>query len=307
MNKYVLRHSLILLLTAFIWGTAFVAQSAGMDYVGTFTFTACRNVLGALVLIPVILVIRAGEMKKPGADINDPLIRVFNRPTVVGGVLCGIILCIAGNLQQYALKTASTGKAGFITALYILMVPIIGIFLKKKAGIKIWISVAISLVGLYLLCLTDTTGLKTEDYLLFGCAFVFSLHIITVDHFSPDANCVAMSAIQFAVCAVLSAIAMFIFEEPSWTGITDCAVPILYAGVLSSGVAYTLQIVGQKGMNPTIASLIMSLESVFSALAGLVVLHQVLSGRETLGCVLMFAAIILAQLPDRLTFGKKDS
>lgn len=299
MNKYVLRQSLILLLTAFIWGTAFVAQSAGMEYVGTFTFNACRNVLGALVLIPVILFIRKTEMKKPDAELNSPAINVFNAATVKGGIACGIILCIASNLQQHALKTASTGKAGFITALYILMVPILGLFLKKRVGIKIWIGVVISLVGLYLLCLTDTTGLKPEDYLLFGCAFVFSLHITVVDHFSAEANGVAMSAIQFAVCAILSGIVMFIFENPVWTQIADCAVPILYAGILSSGVAYTLQIVGQKGMNPTIASMIMSLESVFSALAGLVILHQFLSGRETLGCILMFAAIILAQLPDR--------
>ena len=208
---------------------------------------------------------------------------------------------MASNLQQFGVKYTTVGKAGFITALYIVLVPIFGIFLKKKVGVKVWISVAISVVGLYLLCMTEKLSISKGDFLVLLCAIVFSIHILVIDHFSPLVDGVRMSCIQFWITGILSAIPMFLFEKPSLSAIFAAAVPLLYAGVMSSGVAYTLQIVAQKDADPTVASLILSLESVFSVLAGWAVLGQVMSMREICGCVLMFAAIILAQLPERKT------
>ena len=194
----------------------------------------------------------------------------------------------------------SVGKSGFITAMYIVLVPVLGIFLKKKAGIKIWCSVAIAVGGLYLLCMTDSGfSIQKGDLLLLLGAVIFSFHILTIDYFSPKVDGVKMSCIQFFTCGILSMVCMFLFEQPQIGAILQAWMPIVYAGVLSCGVAYTLQIVGQKGMNPTVASLILSMESVISVIAGWLILHQKLSGRELLGCVLMFAAIILVQLPER--------
>ena len=253
-----LKNSLLLLLTATIWGVAFVAQSVSMDYIGGFTFNAIRNIIGAITLVPVILIF---------------------------------------------IKYTTVGKAGFITACYIIIVPIIGIFLKKKCGPFIWIAVLLSLGGLYLLCISPGEGffIGKGDTLVLICAVLFSFHILTVDHFSPLVDGVKMSCIQFLVCGILSGIPALIFENPNITNILQAWIPILYAGILSCGVAYTLQIVGQKGMNPTVASLIMSLESCISVIAGWLILGQNLSGREIFGCVLMFGAIMLAQLPQKGT------
>lgn len=298
--RFTLIHSLELVLAAFFWGTTFVAQSIGAQRVGAFTYLACRSYIGFVVLIPVVLFIRHLELKKPKEQRYNPNVKILTKGTVHGGIAAGSILVISSGLQQTAMATASTSKAGFLTAMYILGVPILGmIFLRKKVNIKVWIGVAIAVVGLYLLCLTDNSGLQKEDFLLILCAVMFACHILTIDHFTSVANCVAMSAGQFLVCGIWSTILMLLFENPQWSDISAAGFSIIYAGLFSSGVAYTLQIVGQKDFNPTVASLLMSLESVFSALAGLVVLHQVLTGRETIGCVLMFVAIILAQLPDR--------
>lgn len=206
-------------------------------------------------------------------------------------------LCVASNLQQIGIQYTTVGKAGFITALYIVLVPIFGIFLKKKAGVRIWISVAISVAGLYLLCITDKLVLAKGDILVLLCAVVFTIHILVIDYFSPKADGVRIACTQFFITGVLSAIPMFLFETPRLSDIFAAAAPVLYAGVLSSGVAYTLQIVAQKDADPTVASLILSLESVFSVLGGWVILGQKLSIREIAGCILMFSAIILAQLP----------
>lgn len=297
MNKFVLRQSLLLLLTATIWGVAFVAQSVGMDYVGPFTFNAVRNLIGAVVLLPCIGILSRMDGSKQGhADTAD--LKKNRKTLLIGGISCGTLLCIASNLQQFGIMYTTTGKAGFITAMYIVLVPVFGIFLHKKAGIRIWIAVAIAVAGMYLLCgLGGEAGLQAGDWLLIGCAVVFSFHILVIDYFSPKVNGVKLSCIQFFTCAVLSGIGMLLFETPSLTAILAAWVPILYAGVLSCGVAYTLQIVGQKGMNPTVASLILSLESVVSLLAGWLILDQRLSGRELCGCALAFAAIILVQLP----------
>ena len=208
-------------------------------------------------------------------------------------------LCIASNLQQFGIKYTTVGKAGFITAMYIIIVPVIGIFLKKTTGLRIWISVLLAVGGLYLLCMTEGFSIAFGDLLVLLCAVMFSVHILIIDYFSPKVDGVRMSCIQFFVSGILSGVAMLIFEQPDLGAILQAWMPILYAGVMSCGVAYTLQIVGQKDMDPTIASLILSLESVVSVLAGWVILGQKLSSKELFGCVLMFAAIILAQLPDK--------
>lgn len=291
--KQQIKSSLILLLTATIWGVAFVAQSVGMEYIGPFTFNAIRCVLGGLVLIPVILVLK--KKKETGAENQE---KEDKKTLWAGGIACGVILCIASNLQQFGIMEASVGKSGFFTALYIVMIPVIGIFIGKRPGIKLWFCVALAVVGMYLLCMKDGSfTIERADIMLFLCALAFSFHILVVDYFSPKVDGVKMSCIQFFVCGVLSAVGMLFTETPDISNIQAAWLPLLYAGLLSCGVGYTLQIVGQKGINPVIASLIMSLESVISALAGWVILGQVLSPKEILGCVLMFVAIIITQIP----------
>ncbi|HAX11533.1 MAG TPA: EamA family transporter [Roseburia sp.] len=291
--KQQIKSSLILLLTATIWGVAFVAQSVGMEYIGPFTFNAIRCVLGGLALIPVILVLK--KKKETGAENQE---KEDKKTLWAGGIACGVILCIASNLQQFGIMEASVGKSGFFTALYIVMIPVIGIFIGKRPGIKLWFCVALAVVGMYLLCMKDGSfTIERADIMLLLCALAFSFHILVVDYFSPRVDGVKMSCIQFLVCGVLSAVGMLFTETPDISNIQAAWLPLLYAGLLSCGVGYTLQIVGQKGINPVIASLIMSLESVISALAGWVILGQVLSPKEILGCVLMFVAIIITQIP----------
>ena len=305
MKKTQIRNSLLLLLTATIWGTAFVAQSVGMDYVEPFTFSCVRSIIGGIVLIPCIW-LRKWKAKEQAA-FNG----LKNRPIVtktewIGGICCGVALFAASNFQQIGILHTTVGKAGFITALYVVIVPLMGLFFKKKVSIVIWFCVVISVIGLYLLCMTEgTLALAYGDFLVLVCAILFSVHIMVIDYFSPKGDGVVISCIQFFVCGLLSGIVMMFVENPQLENILAAKIPILYAGVLSSGVAYTLQIVGQKDMNPTVASLILCLESVVSALAGWLILNEALSMRELLGCVLMFAAIVLAQVP--IPFKKKIS
>lgn len=306
-----------LFICATVWGISFVSQCASMEYIGPFTFSATRCALGAAVLIPVIIVARKIAQKQaqsqsvsgtvPGQDDakESPYLHIFNRATILGGVISGILLFIASNLQTIALKTASAGKGGFITAMYIIMVPLFGIFLRRKIGLNVWISVAIACAGLYLLCIKETFTLRAEDWLLLSCAVFFAIQILVVDKYVADANGLSMAAIEFAVCAALSAIVMIFTEDPRWELIKECSVAIIYAGAGSCSVAYTLQIIGQKDADPTMASLVMSLESVVSVISGMVILHQVMTGREIAGCALMFVAIILAQLTD-VIYAKKD-
>lgn len=288
-----MRNSLLLLLTAFIWGAAFVAQSVGGEAVGCFTFNGVRSLIGALVLLPVIWLMDA-KKKEELKEKED------QKTLITGGICCGVMLCIASNFQQFGISFTTVGKAGFITAMYILIVPILGLFMKKKPGLQVWLGVVLAVMGLYLLCMTsESFSLSKGDFLVLICAGFFSLHILIIDYFSPKVDGVRMSCIQFLVCGILSMVMAFIFETPEFSAILSGWLPILYAGVLSCGVAYTLQIVGQKNMDPTVASLILSLESVFSVLAGWLILDQTLSLRELFGCVLMFLAIILAQLPQK--------
>ena len=293
MKNLQLRNSLLLLLTATIWGVAFVAQIVGMDYVQPFTFNGIRSIIGGLVLIPCIFLLN--RLKSP----SEPIQKSSSRPLLAGGILCGLCLFAASSFQQFGIKYTTVGKAGFITACYIVIVPILGLFLKKKCSPLIWVSVLLALVGLYFLCMSGSISLGLGDLLVLIGAFLFSIHILVIDHYSPLADGVQLSCIQFFVCGVLSLICMFLFETPDLSMILMAWLPILYAGVLSCGVAYTLQVVGQKNMNPTVASLILSMESCISVLAGWLILGQALSSRELLGCVLMFAAIILAQIPVR--------
>ena len=299
MNKFILRQSLLLLIATIVWGVAFVAQSVGMDYVGPFTFLASRSYLGFVVLLPVISVMDRARKKAPADENDERQYGWNNKILITGGIVCGTVLMVASSLQQIGIQYTSVGKAGFITTMYIIFVPLISIFLKKRAGLKVWISVIIAVAGLYLLCMTESIQFQYGDLMVLLCAVAFSFHILVIDHFSPKIDGVKMSCIQFLVCALLSTVFMFIFEKPSFADILQAWKPILYAGVMSSGVGYTLQIVGQRGMNATVAALIMSLESVVSVLAGFLLLEEILTARELFGCLLMFIAIVLTQLPEK--------
>ena len=290
--KHRTANNLLLALTAFIWGGAFVAQSVGMDHVGPFTFNSIRSFMGGIVLLPVILILRRQSGRTNKNEKNGLLLWI-------GGICCGIALAAASSLQQIGLIYTSAGKAGFITAMYILIVPVMGIFIGKKAGMKTWIGVALAVAGMYFLCITDGFHMSRGDFLVFLCAVIFSVHILLIDYFSPKTDGVALSCIQFFVCGILCAVPMLISERPKIAEIAGAWMPLAYAGVLSCGVGYTLQIVAQKNTDPTVASLILSLESVFSVLTGWVILGEKLSGRELFGCVLVFIAVILAQLPKK--------
>lgn len=289
-----IKNGIMLVLTAFIWGTAFVAQSVGMDYLGPFTFNGVRSLIGGAALLPCIWLFQKGKGKA-----TEKPSRGARKELIAGGIACGLLLFAASSLQQIGIQYTTAGKAGFITAFYIVIVPVLGIFLHKKINGKVWGAVAIALAGLYFLCITEKFAVGKGDILIFLCALVFSIHILVIDYFSPKVDGVKMSCIQFFVCGIVSLPPMFFTETPKIGAIVEGWAPLLYAGVLSCGVAYTLQIIGQKNVNPAVASLILSLESCFSVLAGWMVLGEKLSMRESVGCVLMFGAIILAQLPDR--------
>ena len=288
------KNACMLILTAFIWGTAFVAQSVGMDFLEPFTFNGVRSLIGGIVLLPCIFLIRrinarSGEAEKAEGTRKD---------LVLGGILCGLLLFAASSLQQIGIVYTTAGKAGFITAFYIVIVPVLSIFLHKRIGWKVWAAVVMALAGLYFLCMTEELTVGKGDLYIFLCALIFSVHILVIDHFSPRVDGVKMSCIQFFTCGIVSLIPMFAWETPGVDNLLAGWMPLLYAGVLSCGVAYTLQVVGQKNVNPAVASLILSLESCFSVLAGWLILGEKLTMREFAGCVLMFAAIILAQLPE---------
>lgn len=295
MQKETVRNSILLLLTAVIWGTAFVAQSVGTDYIGPFTFNAVRFIIGGTVLLPLIFYFQKKEPDKRTAEEK----RKGRKTLLTGGIFCGLALCSASLFQQAGIKYTSVGKAGFITALYIIIVPVIGLFFHHKVEGKIWAAAIMAVVGLYLLCINESFTVNKGDALIFICAILFSVHILVIDHYSPKVDGVKLSCIQFYVSGLLSGIGALLTETPDMNAVLDAAAPILYAGVMSCGVAYTLQIVGQKNVNPTVASLILSLESVISVLAGWIFLGEALAAREITGCLIVFAAVILVQLPDR--------
>ena len=297
MKNNQLRQVVFPILAAFIWGTAFVAQDVCADAMGAFTFNGTRYYIAVLSLL-VVLAVSSG-FRKDRPQISPAEKKAQRRQLWLGGFCCGTVLAIASNFQQAGLVAGTDGgKAGFITALYVVLVPVFGLFLGRKSSAQLWVSMAIAVVGLYLLCMKDGFGsIQSSDGLLLLCAVLFSFQIMAVDHFSPQMDGVRLSLVEFFVVSVESTVAAFLFEQPAMAEFVTYAGPILYCGVMSSGVAYTLQILGQRDLNPAVASLIMCLESVFSALGGWLLLHQNLSFRESSGCVLLFAAVVLAQLP----------
>ncbi len=321
MNKQ-LKANFLLFTTSFIWGCAFVAQVSAMDTIGPFTFGFTRNLIGAFFLIPIIYFFQQKNKASihETSNVKSPeVIKKDKRNLIVGGLSCGLALFIAGSIQQIGLQHTTAGKGGFITALYIVFVPICGMFLKKKVSPIIWGCVIISAVGLYLLTIKDSLTIEVSDFLVLISAIGFAIHILVIDHFSPLADGIKLSCIQFFVVSILSFIFMMFTESPivytstnflsdfinmtspSWDYMYEAIInawpEILYAGIMSSGIAYTLQVVAQKDTDPTIASLILSLEAVFAVIAGFFILKEMMTVRELIGCALMFGAIIIAQLP----------
>ncbi len=283
MRKNTIVSSLLLFLAACIWGVAFVAQSIGMDYMGPFTFNGARFLIGGTVLLPIIFMRRRQKVRISGMALK-------------GGICCGLAICAASLFQQTGIQYTTVGKAGFITTLYIILVPLSGLFLGRKVAGRVWAAAAAAAVGMYLLCITEGFSVGKGDAFVFICAVLFTVHILVIDYFSPKADGVAISCIQFYTAGILCTIGAFLVEKPSWEQLAQGIVPVLYAGVMSCGVAYTLQIIGQKELEPSVASLILSMESVVSVLAGWLILGQALTARELEGCAIVFAAVIFVQL-----------
>ena len=289
MKKMAIGSSLLLFLAACIWGVAFVAQSVGMEYMGPFTFNGTRFLIGGTVLLPLVA-IRIKKKKNTPEEIPAAL-------TWKGGIYCGLAICLASLSQQIGIMYTTVGKAGFITTLYIIIVPVLGLFLHRKVEGKVWKAALVAAAGMYLLCINESFSIGKGDALVCLCAVIFSIHILVIDHFSPKTDGVALSCIQFYTAGLICILGAFLLEEPSWNQIFSGIVPLLYAGVMSCGVAYTLQIIGQKNLDPTVASLILSLESAVSVLAGWFILGQALTVKELFGCALVFAAVIWVQMP----------
>ena len=296
-----LRANLLLVLTAFIWGVAFVAQDVAADAVPPMYFNGLRMALAALALVPVVCFCDRRLRKGQGEGLVwRQMSRAQKKELLIGGVCCGVMLALGSVFQQMGITLGTgAGKAGFITALYIVLVPLAGIFWRRHIGALVWIAVALSAVGLYFLCMQGSFSIDPGDGMLMLCALSYTGHILVVDHFSRRTDCVKMSCIQFAVTSLICLTGGLLFESLSWQAVRACFIPIAYAGVMSGAMGYTLQIIAQRDAEPTVASLIMSLESVFAVLAGWVILGDVLSLRELLGCVLMMGGIVLAQLPQK--------
>ena len=290
------KYVIALFIAAFFWGTTFVAQSIGAKDVSAFTFLACRSYIGTLFLLPFIIFRDKKAMKKKPEAYNPEKTRERSRLHLKAGAICGALLFLASFCQQYGIEYTTTAKASFITTLYVVIVPIFSIFIGKKPAAKIWIAVIFSVAGLYLLSISGSLKISLGDSFVMLCSVIFALQIMSVNHYSPKTDSLKLSCCMFMTVAVLATASMYIFEHPTFSSIYKALPAILYAGILSNGVAYTCQVIGQKGVNPTVASLIMCLESVFGALSGWVALHEGLSARELIGCVLMFTAILIAEL-----------
>ncbi|MCQ2591384.1 MAG: DMT family transporter [Treponema sp.] len=290
---------IILLLTALIWGISFVSQSVGMESVDAFTFMGIRTIMGATVLLPVILIrdkISAKKMTK------EELLerKKTDKKTILYGMILGVFLCIATNFQQFAFYYSSAGKIAFITAMYMFFVPIIGLIFKKKVPLITWLCILMGFVGLYFLSFTSSgfESLNKGDILAFICALFFCGQILLIEKYSPYCDGIKLSCVQFYTAGIITVILMFIFEKPQWSNIKQAAIPLLYSGIMSCGVAYTMQVIGQKYCEATIASLLMCMESVFAVLAAAILIHESLSPREIAGCIIMFTAILISQLSD---------
>ncbi|MCQ2551453.1 MAG: DMT family transporter [Clostridia bacterium] len=297
-----MRANILLLITAIIWGTAFVAQKDGGE-IGALTFNGVRTLIGGLALLPVILIMNKGKYeglvgKDPEEGKPAPL---FARSEIIGGIFCGLALGLASNIQQYGVNYTTVSKAGFITVLYIAFVPIISVVLRKRVRPLMWLCVGLGALGFYMLTLMGQGELHLQlgDLFVLLCAFCFAVHIMVVDHFAPNMDGLKLSCIQFLTAGSITCVLMFIFEDPSWAAIGSAIVPILYAGVLSCGVAYTLQVIAQKWADPAVASLLMSLESVFACIAGVIILHDSMAWYQWVGCGVIFAAVIISNLPEK--------
>ena len=290
-----LRQVVFPILAAFIWGTAFVAQDLCADSIGAFAFNATRYFIAVLALLVVILI--SDKLKKTKPTLTAQEKKAANKQLWLGGLCCGAALAIASNFQQAGLVAGTdAGKAGFITALYVVLVPVFGLFFKRKVSLPTWIAVVLSVVALYLLCIKGDFSLAPGDLLVLVCAVCFAVHILVIDHFTAYCDGVKLSCLQFLFAGIISTICMFIFEDVDFAAILSCALPLLYVGIFSCGVGYTLQILAQKDSNPTVVTILLSLESVFAVIAGAIILKQQMTVREYIGCAIMFAAVILAQI-----------
>lgn len=299
-NQTSFKGVVILLMTALIWGTSFVSQSVGMESVDAFTFMAIRTLLGATVLLPVILIRDVKAVKKMD-EVQREENKKNNKKTLKYGILLGLAICPATNFQQFAFYYSTAGKIAFITAMYMFFVPLVGLIFRKKIPFVTWICVILGFIGLYFLSFTAGSSfgnLNKGDILAFVCAIFFCIQILLTEKFAPQCDGIKLSCIQFYTSGLITLVLMFIFEKPEWSAIKSAALPILYSGILSCGVAYTLQIIGQKYCEATIASLLMCMESVFAVLAAAIIIHETLTSREILGCVIMFGAIIISQVSD---------
>lgn len=295
-----MQSNILLLITAAVWGAGFVAQKSGA-HIGAFTYNGIRTVIAGLFLIPIIIILDKVMNKSEIEAKKSSVQKAAEKKTlIIGGICCGIVLFVASTLQQYGITFTTAGKAGFITSLYMVLVPILSVVIGKKVRPIMWGCVAMGAVGLYMLCMTDDSfKLQVGDLFVLICAFAFAIHIMVIGHFSPKCDGVRLSCIQFLVAGAIGCVCMFIFENPEMSEILDATIPILYAGIVSAGIGYTLQIVAQAHAEPTTASLLMSLESVFSVIFGMLLLHEVMSARELTGCLIIFIAVILSQLPSR--------
>ncbi len=294
MEKQKFKGELCLVIAAFLWGTSFIFQKMGMDFVGPFTFGFFRFTIGALALLPVIFVIKkvndSREKPKEITPFRDHLL-------IKGSIYCGIASFAAATFQQIGIIYTTAGKAGFITSLDIVFVPILLIFLKRKVSKFIWLGVAIAGFGLYLLCITDGFTIQLGDGLIMACAVCYSFQILLIDHYAERVDPIKLSFMQFMLCGLLSGLFMLILENVDMDSVIDCTVPILYTAILEVAIAFTLQILGQKNTPPAIAAIIMSMEAVFATISGALVLHEVMTSREVIGCVLMMIAFIIIQIP----------
>ncbi len=295
-SKSSLAGVLMLLVGSMIWGSAFVAQSSGMDHVGPYTFNGLRFLIGSAALLPVVLFRHLYRKKRGELPDRTPEQKrtdlIYN---IRGGIIAGLAVFIPSTLQQIGLVDTAPGKSGFITAMYIVAVPVLSLFLGKKIRLNVWISILLAVAGLYFLCVTEQFSITRSDTITLISVFFWAVQILVIDYYAPRMDCFLLSCLEFLVAGLLSLVPMFLFEEPSLEAIKGCAGSLLYVGIMSCGVAYTLQPLGQKRTAPTLAAILMSLESVFAVLTGFIILGDRLSARESVGCVLMFAAVLLAQ------------
>lgn len=300
-----IRSEIFLIITAIIWGTSFVAQRVGMEYIGPFTFTATRFLIGTISLVPVILLM--DHLRKKGTS-RDEEESGTKKDLLTGGLACGLALFFGISFQQAGLQYTTAGKAGFITALYIVLVPVLGLFLKKKVDKRVWLGLGLAVVGLYLLCVTEGFSISKGDLIVLCGTVFWAIHILVIDHFAPKVNGLKMSCIQFFTAGILSLIMALLTETIELGAIINSAGPILYTGIVVVGIAYTFQILGQNGTNPTVAAIILSMESVFAVVSGMILLGEIMSIKEIIGCILMFAAVLITEVkPSKATSDQEHS